>query len=148
MLKCLGPFSGFNGNAIADSEHSLATLCSAAVVEESIDGFHSDDANHESNEQLGSDTHPATAAQDQNKRPSVFSPAKNTLAKRSKKDQDLSTLAISVSSLVSHIAGKPATPGANELATARAKVVSVRQNIMEVGNREAELKTKLDEVAD
>ncbi|KAG1693472.1 hypothetical protein DVH05_023556 [Phytophthora capsici] len=88
MLECLGPFNGLNGNAIADSEGSLITLCSTEVDRDgSGRGVTSEDAENQADTEYQRQTKSR-----QSKRHSVFLP-KDAPVKRSKKDRDLSTLA-------------------------------------------------------
>ncbi|KAG7378641.1 hypothetical protein PHYPSEUDO_009796 [Phytophthora pseudosyringae] len=70
LLECLGPFSGLTGNAVADSEGSLATSCSAATAGEVSMGSDSD-AN--SNDEVQTIPARPAATQSFGKRPSVFS---------------------------------------------------------------------------
>ncbi|EEY63201.1 uncharacterized protein PITG_15423 [Phytophthora infestans T30-4] len=103
----------------------------------------SEDAGHQANTECQRQTKSR-----QSKGHSVFLPAKDAPVKRSKKDRDLSTLASSVSTLVNHIVGQPAAPKARELSTVHADLALVRRNVAEVGDRVADIESKLDAIAD
>ncbi|KAE8877364.1 hypothetical protein PF003_g38535 [Phytophthora fragariae] len=163
MIECLGPFSGLNGKAIADSESNLATACSAAVAaaKESEQESEEDEASDQSedmhaarncdlpsSDRLSLLQSAAAAAPRLAKRPSVFSPAKEAPSKRTKKDCELSSLASSVTTLVQHIVGKSESPQNRDVAEVQAGLASVQRHVTEVGGRVADLEEKIDAVAE
>lgn len=163
MIECLGPFSGLNGKAIADSESNLATACSAAVAaaKESEQESEEDEASDQSedmhaarncdlpsSDRLSLLQSAAAAAPRLAKRPSVFSPAKEAPSKRTKKDCELSSLASSVTTLVQHIVGKSESPQNRDVVEVQAGLASVQRHVTEVGGRVADLEEKIDAVAE
>ena len=85
LLDCLSPFHGMNGTALADSERSLVTHCDPAKP-------------------TSAKTEPRTATEAHGaKRVFVISPVSSPAPKRTKKEDHLSTLTTSVTTLVDHM---------------------------------------------
>lgn len=133
LLECLGPYSGLNGTAIADSERHLTTVCTrtavGAAVEESAAESDSEDEDQGSYG-VGHDYVIVTTVEGSSNRRSVFSPAKATPSKKSKKDSVLSTLASSMSTLVDHIVVKPSGQERTEATSVQTDFASMHEDIL------------------
>ncbi|KAF4130914.1 hypothetical protein GN958_ATG19919 [Phytophthora infestans] len=119
-----GPHSGLNGTAIADSERHLTTVCAPTAVES--DSEDEDQGSYG----VGHDYVIVTTVEGSSNRRSVFSPAKATPSKKSKKDSVLSTLASSMSTLVDHIVVKPSGQERTEATSVQTDFASMHEDIL------------------
>ncbi|KAF4133930.1 hypothetical protein GN958_ATG16896 [Phytophthora infestans] len=90
----------------------------------------------------------ATAVEGSSKRRSVFSPAKATLSKKTKKDAVLSTLASSISTLVIHTVSKPSEQERTEITSVQKALASMRHDILQVSGRVVEMEAKFNAATD